>query len=1292
MFIPVEYSIKNENGMGQGMTADIALSISLAAGFGLTAIYVAIARRHRSTWRIGVVVLLACAEITLAYTLRSVSVEFSDRVFWYKMSLVGFAISTSSFFSLALQYTKSKSALRPRTLLLLSVFPLLTTALILTNEFHGLIWDPTSTSQIVEKTLFPSVNEAGIWYWIFVAYSFFIMGLGCFILIQWIIQSRGFYSRQALGVIVAAILAFLGSALDIFRVSPMEPFIATALGLACGTITVAFALNPLRRHDILNVSRGAIIDGIDDCVIVVDEDNRIALINPAAQKLVGKPESQVISRALEQSLPGLGSSSAFRLNQNGEVTLNIEAMPHTFDMHISTIHDWQGRIVSRIIVLRDITERHQGEKILQRYQLLSQNTRDIILFIRVRDGQILEANNAAIQAYGYEPQYLLTKNIRDLHAPETLHLIDEQIDQANANGIFFETLHCRKDGSIFPVEVSSSGMMLDNERVLLSIARDITERKQMEQDLLLTQFCIDQASIGIMRSGPNAEILSVNQQCCQYLGYSTQEFCNMHIYDIDPGFHRREHQDFIRQHGFDIFETIYRRKNGTTFQVEVTTTYVSFQSSEFSFSFIRDITGRKQAEQALLRSEITLAEAQRISHLGSWEWDLQSGEIQFSDEMFRIVGLLPGELEVTRDVFLKFLHPEEAEEIFHEIQNNATYPSAGIEHRVIWPKGEIRKVHSWIKAYRDQNGKPLRLLGSTQDITERKEYEAQILLQATALESAVNGIMITDADGKVLWANSSLKQMTGYALIELIGVYPPFFGKAPRDINCYEDLLEIIRTKRSWQGEVSNVRKDGTGFIAEMSFTPVIREGGKITHYIAICQDISERIEAKEKLEYLATHDVLTGLPNRLLFSDRLNHALAMANRTGGQGAILLIDLDDFKAINDTFSHDDGDEFLKLMAGRIENCIRESDTVARIGGDEFTVLLENIEHNDVIIVAQKLNWAISEKATIRGNTIVSTASIGIGMFPQDGDAVQQLIKNADLAMYQAKEHKNSFRFYGHEMSVRIEKQMELTGYLRHALQNDVFELYYQPQVNSITGKVTRMEALLRLPHPEKKWISPAEFIPIAEKTGLITSIDEWVLRTACRKLGELVDIGYPDIIMAVNLSTRQLNQPNLFTLLQTVIKENKINPGCLELEISEGSIFQNMDTAFRTMSKLKAMGIKLAIDDFGTGYSSLNYLSYFPLDTLKIDLSFTKKILFSKSDAAIVTGVIAIAHNLGLNIIVEGVEKKEQLKFFSILECHLIQGFIFSPAVPGSEIINLLNKGFMQSNSGNPEENSETVL
>ncbi|MFN2305126.1 MAG: putative bifunctional diguanylate cyclase/phosphodiesterase, partial [Anaerolineales bacterium] len=323
-----------------------------------------------------------------------------------------------------------------------------------------------------------------------------------------------------------------------------------------------------------------------------------------------------------------------------------------------------------------------------------------------------------------------------------------------------------------------------------------------------------------------------------------------------------------------------------------------------------------------------------------------------------------------------------------------------------------------------------------------------------------------------------------------------------------------------------------------------------------------------------------------------------------------------------------------------------------------------------------VNQVLSEPIKMRGTSIISTASIGISVFPQDGEDFTTLFKNADLAMYQAKEEKNTYRFYSHEMVEKIKKQMELTNYLHYALQNDIFQLHFQPQVHAGTGKVIGLEALLRLSHPERKWISPSEFIPLAEKSGLITSIDEWVLRAAGKKMRELLDAGFPEIKMSVNLSSRQLMAPNLFDILKNVIEENKLNPNTLELEISENSLFQNVDKTIKTLSKLNELRIKLAIDDFGTGFSSLNYLAHFPLDTLKIDLSFTQKVPASKSDAAIVTGVVAIADSLGLSIIVEGVEKKEQLEFFSRLGCYLTQGYFYSPAVPFCELEKLLNNGF----------------
>lgn len=562
------------------------------------------------------------------------------------------------------------------------------------------------------------------------------------------------------------------------------------------------------------------------------------------------------------------------------------------------------------------------------------------------------------------------------------------------------------------------------------------------------------------------------------------------------------------------------------------------------------------------------------------------------------------------------------------------------------------------------------------EIEERRQAQEQILLQSSALESAVNGIMIMDRGGMILWVNSALLKMTGYGLESLLGHSPDFIRREAQDEPGNETLWGAVEMGQAWLGRVAIVRRDGGDLVADTTVTPVTSDAGQVTHFIAICNDITEKLHARQELEHLATHDTLTDLPNRLLFSDRLNHALARSARAGGQGAVLIMDLDDFKAINDAFSHEDGDEFIKVVAGRLTASLRESDTVARIGGDEFAVLLENIEQESVGIVAEKLNRVIAEPVAIRGNSIVSTASIGVCLFPQDGNRFLELLKNADLAMYQAKELKNTHRFYDQGLAARMEKQMELTNYLRHALHENIFQLHYQPQVDSLTGRVIGMEALLRLPHPQLKWIPPSEFIPLAEKTGLITAIDEWVLRTAGRKLRDLREAGHAGLSVSVNLSSRLLSQPNLFPILEEVLASNNLDPACLELEISEGSVIRNPEAVIEALAKLKAMKVKLAIDDFGTGYASLNYLAHFPLNTLKIDLSFTRKVLSSRRDAAIITGVVAIADSLGLDIIVEGVERPEQLDFFSRLGCRLIQGYIYSAAIPGERLDNILRDGF----------------
>ena len=412
--------------MAQGIMVDILISIAAAVGFGLTALYVAVARRHKPTWKAGVIMLLACAELTLAHVLQSISSDAATKVFWYKMIYFGFTITPTAFFCLALGYSGLGHVLTPRTWLVLSVFPALTAGLVFTNEIHGWIWNPANTVSIVNSQRFLTFADAGIWYWVYVAYSYFVMGLGCFFLVRLLIRLHGIYGWQASAVIVGAILAILGSALDIFRVSPLPRFSSTALGLALGSILVAYILAPLRRRDLLSVSHGTILSSLSDNLIVVDGDGRIVDMNPAAERLVGRPVSQAIGKPLEQFLPGPISIWTGNPNKNAEVTLNHEDTPHVFDLRVSTIQGWQNRVEGRVIVLRDITERKQIENELREQKLFTEQR------VIERTTQ-LEAANRELEAFAYSVSHDLRAPLRAIDG-YTRILIEDYEASLDAEG------------------------------------------------------------------------------------------------------------------------------------------------------------------------------------------------------------------------------------------------------------------------------------------------------------------------------------------------------------------------------------------------------------------------------------------------------------------------------------------------------------------------------------------------------------------------------------------------------------------------------------------------------------------------------------------------------------------------------------------------------------------------------------------------------------------------------------------------------------------------------------------
>jgi diguanylate cyclase (GGDEF)-like protein/PAS domain S-box-containing protein len=562
------------------------------------------------------------------------------------------------------------------------------------------------------------------------------------------------------------------------------------------------------------------------------------------------------------------------------------------------------------------------------------------------------------------------------------------------------------------------------------------------------------------------------------------------------------------------------------------------------------------------------------------------------------------------------------------------------------------------------------------NITQRKQAEERLLL-AAVFENTNEGILLLDARGRIVAVNRAFTGTTGYSRKEVLLKSPDMLVSDRHGRAFYRQVWRSLRTGGQWQGEIWGRRKNGESYAAWLGCNAVRDDVGATSNYVVVFSDITRLKQGEEHLYQLAYNDTLTGLPNRMLFRERLQHALLQAGRSGSRVALLYLDLDRFKFINDSLGHDVGDRLLKEVAVRLAASVRESDTVARLGGDEFTVMIEQIElSEDAAVVAQKIVHGLSQPYSVEGHEIYTSVSIGISVFPEDADAAPVLLKNADTAMYRAKEQGRArYQFYSAEMDAYARDRMWLDVNLRRALERRELELHYQLLMSVTQGVPTKVEALLRWHHPERGWISPAEFIPLAEDTGLITSISEWVLREGCEKSSAWRAAGLTGLVLAVNLSAHQLRQQSLVALVARVLEDTGLDPSRLELELTETQLMQNAAAAIAVLEELKALGVRIAMDDFGTGYSSLSYLRRFPLDAVKIDRSFIASITSDPADAAIAQAVIAMAHTLGLEVVAEGVETAEQLALLRNWQCDTAQGYYFSSPMTSDDMARFLIQG-----------------
>ncbi|MBP0593509.1 EAL domain-containing protein [Paraburkholderia sp. LEh10] len=791
--------------------------------------------------------------------------------------------------------------------------------------------------------------------------------------------------------------------------------------------------------------------------------------------------------------------------------------------------------------------------------------------------------------------------------------------------------------------------------------------------------------------------LAVNAAAVQQYGFAESEFLSMTIHAIRP------HAEIARLESHLLRSDStpggprtmagiwhHRRKDGSLISADISYHAMTFMGRPALFVLADDVTEQINAE----------AEAQRSNQMLETVIDNIPQRIFWKDKDLRYLGC---NMAFARDAGLAY--PEQVigkldedmpwrafagELRRHEFEvMNSGVPKMNFEVDVVIDGVHRTTVTSKLP-FTDGDGRVIGVLGSYTDVTERKRADLALRLQSRALDASVNAILITapSKEGNLIeYVNPAFKRITGYDPQEVIGQDCRLLQRDDRDQEGIEAIRQALAANREVSAVLRNYRKDGALFWNQLYIAPVPDADGQTTHHIAVINDVTALIRYQEQLEYQANYDSLTRLPNRYLLRDRLQHALIVARRHHKGLAVVFIDLDGFKNVNDSLGHSVGDRLLSVVADRLARCARASDTVARHGGDEFVIVMtDTVDEQSLIAWMERVRASISEPVWLDGTELYVGCSMGASLFPQDGEDAETLMKKADLAMYRAKDMgRNTFQFYQPEMNVSAGARLNMERRLRRALRDNEFLLHYQPQVDIETGQVVGMEALVRWRDPEAGLIPPSQFIPVAEESGLIGPLSEWVLREACRQNKAWQDEGLPPARVSVNLSARQFQQRDIAKLVTQVLEETGLEPQYLELELTESTIMRNAEEAVTMLNELHALGIGLAIDDFGTGYSSLSYLKRFPVDRLKIDRSFVSDIGESSDDETITSAIIALAHSLNLQVIAEGVETSTQLDFLKERACDEMQGYFFAKPMPHDAIPGMLQRS-VESAAENADE------
>jgi diguanylate cyclase (GGDEF)-like protein/PAS domain S-box-containing protein len=839
--------------------------------------------------------------------------------------------------------------------------------------------------------------------------------------------------------------------------------------------------------------------------------------------------------------------------------------------------------------------------------------------------------------------------------------------------------------------------------------RDTLARERSEDELRLSEERLTLLIQGvhdyaIFMLDPMGVVATWNEGAERMKGYAATEIIGQHFSKfytpeaIAQGAPSRVLKTAAEQ-GYSEEEGWRVRKDGSRFWANVIITALRDKAGNLrGFGKVtRDITNRKEAESKVESLSTRLSIATEAAKMGVWEWVPATNVVLCNETMDRIYGYSPTVstpsgtwlVQTRYERFAKAIHPDDLPEVEAKLQEVIAQKSQGsTEYRIILPDGSIRLISAVERAIVDEAGKVTRLVGVNTDITDRQAAEDELFAEKERAQVTLNSIgdavVSTDLAGNVSFLNPVAEEMTGWSQKEATGQPVTEILRILNDSTrrAIANPMELAVMENLTMNLASNchlIRRDGKETPIEDSVSPIHDRRGEVTGAVIVFRDVTAAQAMTRQMAHSAQHDFLTGLPNRLLLNDRVSHAIAASLRHRGMVAVLFLDLDGFKHINDSLGHPIGDKLLQSVAGRLRDCLRGSDTVSRQGGDEFVMLLYQIQRpEEAASAAQRILQAISAPHLIEGHDLHVTTSIGISVYPDDGEDSDTLIKNADTAMYHAKEHgRQSYEFFKPAMNVRAVARQSIEEGLRRALERKEFVVYYQPKVDLMTGAVTGAEALLRWVHPSRGMVPPTEFIAVAEDCGLIVPIGNWILRESCRQARAWLDSGVPLKSMAVNVSALEFRDTHFGEGVLKALDDTGLEPRYLQLELTEGVLMRSADSTESVLNTLKARGVQVAIDDFGTGYSSLSYLTRFPIDTLKIDRSFVHQITTSKRDTSIVTAIIGMGRSLKMTVVAEGVETQEQAEFLRAHYCDQAQGYYFSRPIVAEEFAQLLRTGMV---------------